>query len=417
MNNSKIVLSGIFILFVGLHSSAQSVRPIGSIDMIPNINATITNTISELRMGILTGVDISRQHQSQLGQQKIRSGKATTRFVSSLDVTQRWINNYLQRAGIASPADQQKTSRYLQNIVVQFKQQLANKSLAPNDYADGYALALTTVYEIYKGESVNQLSLKAISNQIRRDLIKSAEFQGKSDEEKQVTFERYAVYALDTLDQYVKGNKSNASSKANFALTKLTGLGADQISITSKGIFDRNVVNGQEIRELTTFNRDNRILMSSAEMCYRHQSVGCSKYFEGLMAEFDAEVKHRGGQTNDVAWANAMAFAFAYEIYTDGKIKLSDLQLMSVLEWMRKEISTMVDYQSLSNDEKQKYYETTALEPMWLYDAYRNGLRNGFSQYHTKGEIKREAESWVALLFKPNRIEDYKLTGNGFIKK
>lgn len=338
------------------------------------------------------------------GAKIIKAGKAKTGFVSSVTNTQALVKTFKWDA--TEPQDVPGQVKWMQDKISRFETMMKQMAYQPKDFGDAYALAFALSYEAYYNEKLGTSFLEQLRKDYKKELLSSTIFQATSDKEKQDTYEAniaMAVQAMDARNRWRAATDGSAKAVAEEEAKKYSAHMLQPKSLYHKGV---HAIQGGKAS--TSFSRGNGIAYASY---YTKEYNTTEAHLQELLKEFDAEVKKRGGQTNDAAWANAVAFAYAYEVYTEGKVKLNDKQLLWVLKEMQKDVLNMPSYQGQTDEEKSAYYQSVALKSILLYDQYRGKLTA------TKEQIKKGAEERVSEIFAPRNLSEYELTPNGFKPK
>jgi hypothetical protein len=150
--------------------------------------------------------------------------------------------------------EERAASDYLPQSLELHKKFLRSVKLTTNDVTDNFVLGVETYYLIYMGKFNDYLANKPISefnatqrkslqNQIKQVLLKSEDFQGLSDEQKQSIHEIFSIAVVNAMVDTNSAFKSKDTKKmqilrtaAGLALQQLTGIPAIKIKMTNDGI-------------------------------------------------------------------------------------------------------------------------------------------------------------------------------------
>lgn len=361
---------------------------------------------------------------NMLGGYRIQNGRATTRIATSAQGS--LINLMIKNNPPAETEIRQSAGAALQA----FNNLLKYKKMTPYDTADGNALAFVLAFEIYNGEDPGAVRLKKWGAAHRKSLLNDTYYQGKSEEQKQKEYEDLAIKTMYAWQAFQLSKQPKLAVKDQQKAKILARNSAYQIldvqwtppvdgielSDNENGFGDRSSRVLASGKVTTTFNRSNTVLLAPE---YAAKYGKDESYYVNLMKTFDAETLRRGGKTNDAAWVNAIAFLFAYEIYTQRKVKLNDQQLNWVYREMNKDMLVHAQYQAYTNEGKQRYYEYVALEAMIVYDNYVQAASQERS--YQRGTIMdkavRGADALLVNIFNRRRFYQYELTPTGFVNK
>lgn len=416
---SLSLILNIFVAFNSAQTSAQDYQY--DIDVNDALrNQRLSQMADKMRREVMLDDQIIMR-----GAVKIKAGKASTRFVPSASAYEysarilKWNQNETQ--------DINARASFLQTQVKKFEDRMLKAGgYTINDNVEATNFAYQLSFEAYYDKKLAGQELKQSQLTRQKDrqmLLNHSLYQGSDNLDKQHMYIHDAIIGLQAIEWRERARqtisldeKQWASEKAklyaNYKLKLNENTNSNLINILST----TTVSNTPFVKASVTFERNRNVLLSQNKIVVNHPFAEIGEW-KNLMREFDAEVERRGGAINDAAWSNAVAFAYAYEIYTDGQVKLSDTQLKWIVDEMTKDMLSSQEYQSLSNDEKQKYYEMIALEIMYLYKAYNYGINKGFGQYYSKANAIRDAKAQLINIFTPRNFDEYILTPTGFIKK
>lgn len=189
------------------------------------------------------GLELTENGFGDRGERIIREGKATTRveFVAEPIVPREWARevpftpSYLTNL---SREEQQRRhvaawEKYYLDCLAEFKDELQKRGRETNDLSEMGALAVWLNYRVYSdGRELTARQYAGVAAFMRREQLKSAEWQGASARTKQISYESYAISAVDALSNYQQAEKkiaefnSRGSSGGDFARAVGGALGA-----------------------------------------------------------------------------------------------------------------------------------------------------------------------------------------------
>ncbi len=155
----------------------------------------------------------------------------------------------------------------------------------------------------------------------------------------------------------------------------------------------------------TTFKRNPQYLLG-AESVARYQGVGGTleqNVFTTHVRKFDQIVLSYGSQTNDVAAANAAAFA-VYAYFYSG-VKLNQKQYDWLHAEMVKDLKADRQFQLMNDQVRQRMYETLGSDAIHL------------SNQQPADSMKKQADCEMKKIFAPRNLDDYTLKQDGFARK
>jgi hypothetical protein len=140
------------------------------------------------------------------GRKRIAAGKATTRFVPS----GRGVNAAVAGIAFTDPDDPKTPEaqvRSIRDALRQFNRRMKDVGLAPNDFADGCAMAHALYHQSFFGRRLDAKSIKTNREAIRKLLLKDARFQGMKDFDREAIYDRMvamSMYAIGCREQSVE---------------------------------------------------------------------------------------------------------------------------------------------------------------------------------------------------------------------
>lgn len=202
MNCFKYLLLFAVVLVSG-SAQAQAVRLPGAIDMMPNINATISGAIGTKRAEILAGTN------------RIKAGRASNKFTPTRAGTAAVVSQ--MSFDPDEPQTQPEQIKFVQNQVARFNVRVRNYGLTANDLADGYVAAFSLSQEAYRDEPVNTQSVQNAAREIRADFLKNTSIQGASDVERQRVYELRAAMAIQAIEWREKARNARNQNDRRIA--------------------------------------------------------------------------------------------------------------------------------------------------------------------------------------------------------
>lgn len=375
------------------------------------LDGMINSPTLDMQRQMLANAIMNDAIRRDAGIAKIKAGRATTRIQYSAQ------NSLAEQmaARAKTPAEAKATREAVTVALTTFNNILKSKRLTPYDAADGDALSFVLSYIVFHGEDPGDARLIKFRDQVRAQTLTDQLYQGTSEADKQIQYESLVfrtMLAVKASQQSKSGDARAAETAKSYAtgVFKELWIGepANIVLVNDGyGFAGRGDVIIASGKAVTTFTRSNKVLTASE---FANQYGKYERTIEQWMSEFDAEVKRRGGATNDAAWVNAVGFALAYEVYTDNKVKLNQAQFDWVLKEMQKDILSSSAYQAMSDEDRQKYYERIAIPVMEDVVDYR---QTGNSSVMPK----MKAETRLMIIFEPRKFYDYSLTPTGFVKK
>ena len=188
------------IALLGVSATASAQMQPGMIDMTPSMNARVTNMNSDLAMAEYNRRNAGKRTEELEAKGKliIQAGKATTMFVPTVAGT-KWLAGDLTWEKEYPTLELQVG--YIQKYVRAFNVLMSKRGFTPNDYADGFAFAYALAYAARYDKEMNKSELEKLRANVRRDTLTSPGYQGSSNEGKQWTYERNAVFATQAAEK------------------------------------------------------------------------------------------------------------------------------------------------------------------------------------------------------------------------
>jgi hypothetical protein len=160
-------------------------------EMIMRGNMTSANTMTSANFRALL------LHRQRLGRQKIKSGKATTRFSAAAPFS---LSEWVTRCGAKTP---QMRRQYAAEITLQqaiWKQEAQARGASTQDMAQSLALGFVLSWEAYTGgKRATNAQYRGIAADFRKTLLKDPDFQGMTAKEKQYLYEDQMILATDAV--------------------------------------------------------------------------------------------------------------------------------------------------------------------------------------------------------------------------
>lgn len=100
------------------------------------------------------------------------------------------------------------------------------------------------------------------------------------------------------------------------------------------------------------------------------------RFFAELLSTYRDLLREKRAPENDVARAVSFAVANSYSVYNDGRF-LTDKQLEGLRGQMREVFTEDLQFQRLSNREKQELYESYAITGMYVSAMYDSASKDG----------------------------------------
>jgi hypothetical protein len=373
------------------------------------------------------------QLKTKFGQERIAKRQASTRFTPVA-------KNSLIEKSAANLADARERTQFIaanQQLLDTFQVTMQQHRLTPNDVADGRALAFVIAYQIFTGEFPGPQRLQALRQQMRQSLLADVIFQGTPDDEKQPDYEQTGIQSILAVyaDKQAQNTKLSAAERARadqFAkqiaesiLVKIWKKPAGSIEMTPTGF-------GNKAERLVKTGGGTITFKRTAEIASATRQTGEAELYKKQISRFDEEVRQRGGATNDLAFANAVAFDLAFLIVNDGR-KLNAPQLKWLVNEMVKDMTNgpqAMQFQAMTDQQRQQEYEKLAIETTRLMETYnklaemRNkksddaltNLTRAYELQVPSQNMRSDARMLMRNIFQPRTLEEYELTESGFKK-
>lgn len=376
----------------------------------------------------------------EIGKRQIRAGKATTRFAPTPQ------NSLAEKfaANAQTPTEKQQAKEIVTLALQAFNDSLKAKRLSPYDTADGNALAFVLCYIASKDEDPGDARLIKLRDFFRNESLKSPYQQGTSDADKQAAYEKRAFRTMLAVKAYQIAKKPDASAKdkqtqlqnarsnAESVLKELWkgNVAGIELSETGIGFGDK----GERVVKAgggsTIFKRsETSVWAEKNAYCYvNNQRTADINCFYDRRKRFDQAIQALGGTNNDLAYAQAVAFRFAYEVYTQDT-KLNDNQFRWILAEVQKDVRESSQFQSMTDEEKQAWYDYYVFTSLKIYELYEQAIKasKNVDIYENNGEkylaggwfrdSQSDAKNLVIEIFAPRKLDDYELRETGFVKK
>lgn len=352
--------------------------------------------------------DETQERKIQIGEARIKAGKATTTFKYNPKLS---LKDYLL---LRSDSDE------LRQIVEQnadvclrmFRQNLQARRLSQNDIVDAGALAFILSYEVYFGLKPSDSHLNWMRKKGRDILLKSPNFQGVPDDERQRTFEVFGVltmYAQILQKRSYRGDKEagiEAKETAEEVLKEVWGSSIDSIQILPKGFIHK----GQKIiqdKQATQFFNFNPNLQTAKKMSNGNAQI--ESQYQSILNQIYKEMFARKMANNDIAICGTYSFSVIYP-FISGSGELNKEQLEGVYESFKTAILTSADIQAASDENKQIACEIFAIRAALL--------KNQISNNNDPNVSKLLAEQFLNQLFRAygQEFRNYQMTSNKFFR-
>lgn len=154
--------------------------------------------------------------QVNLGQSRIKSGKATTRFTYGAFPTDFWV----KQCGGNTP---EKRQQCIAEFTVQrdiWAQEARARGTDTNDMAQALGLAFVLAWEGQTGKKATPAQYKGITQDFRTMLLKDAFYQGMSTPGRQTYFEERMINATDPVRLQREGQRSGDATMLEKARTE-----------------------------------------------------------------------------------------------------------------------------------------------------------------------------------------------------
>lgn len=209
MNKIKIsILTFAIVIFCGTAIFAQSTTSTGGMTS----DQALMNAYGDAARAALArkalggGTSAAKQRAIKAGEAKIKAGKATTKFVSSV-AGSRAVAESITFTDDA-PQDLPGQIRWVQNYAKRFNEMMPESGLTANDLPDGIVLAAALSYAAYHGKKADPQTLRDLRNNTRTELLADRVFQGTPDTEKQKIYEQHAVMSVQAMDFRIKAQQT-----------------------------------------------------------------------------------------------------------------------------------------------------------------------------------------------------------------
>ena len=299
-----------------------------------------------------------------------------------------------------------------------FNQELTARSLKITDAADCRTLIIALSFEVYSnGSKMNQKQILDLRQLYKKDLLKDRGYQGMTDSERLAQTEQFALQTIVAYNIWQAAKTQPVPADAQIGaweaakgiMSRYYSTRFDKMILTPGGLVVADTPNGFAppiaSTATTTFKRNRKIILAEQDNAVQlfGGTAEDSSYTKWVRA-FDKVAASYNSPTNDAAVANAAAFAVYYKIYSGKKLDLKQYQ--SVLKEMEKDLKTDQSFQRMNHEKRQLYYEDLASEAM-----------NLFEQAKERSDLKEDAYAKMEKIFAPRKLNEYRLTENGFVKK
>lgn len=216
----------LFVFCLGASATAYSQLNHSTIDMSEMMRNTQNNIINGARNRILAGnsgggagaaARAATERREKAGAAKIKAGKATTRFVSTIAGTQALAKDMTWDEEQPTLDSQ---VRHIQKNVKMFEALMTKNGFTPGDYADGYAFAYALSYAAYNDRDMDKQELERLRREKREALLAAAFFQGVEDIGKQYQYELSANMAMQAAEHRIKARRAKSGTERQISDAK-----------------------------------------------------------------------------------------------------------------------------------------------------------------------------------------------------
>lgn len=322
---------------------------------------------------------ITQEMRRQTGAKVIAEGRATTTFRSTPEGS-------TLPGRVPKGAGAEERARAIagaQDSLDGFAKVLKQHRCAEGDVADSVALAFVMCYAALRDQDPGPRRLAALRERFRRAWLTDPVFQSRTDRERQAMHENAAILAMVAVTARAGANNGTLGTEQRRALAKT----ADEVATAFLKDHVEFTVAGLELTEDGFGDRGTRLAASGAgtttfartpaplvvEPYARHWGFLVDQRVEAFrewLTRFDAIVTAGGGARDDYADGNAAAFAVLYPVITKDAVELSRRQVQWVRAEMRKDLLASASYQRMTDTEKQRLFETLALDAMRIRTVY-----------------------------------------------
>jgi hypothetical protein len=349
------------------------------------------------------------QSRLNFGYAIIRAGKATTTYKAAPDFSLKKL--LLEQA--TTPELKRVATEYTDASLQQFRDELRQHGIPPNDYAEAKALVFLLCYEVYFGEKPAPRHLAFARSVARQAYLKDAVFQSYNDLERQQKLEpdeALAIYARTLSRKGDAGSLAQAKVIAKGILEKLWVNSVETILMTPTGFMHkgRKIIDDGRATHLFQYNPDLPIaeINAPANSQYRNELINNNKRYLQLYYQL---LSQKGGQKNDLAWCGTLVGYANYRVLAQQNWQeWNAAQWKSVYDFVKSAILASPDIQAASNESKQIACETMALLTAGNYARFSQGdLATAVA-----------ARSYLNNLFRALGLQPdhYQWTVNGIVK-
>ncbi len=300
------------------------------------------------------------------GEARIKAGKASTTFKYNDNLT---LKDYLlMRAD--SPELRNIVEQYATTCIKLFRKKLSDEKLAQNDVVDAGALAFVISHEVFFGEKPTKNHLKWMRTKGREYLLRSANFQGVPDDERQRTFEIYGVLSMYAQVLQIKGLQGDlaaakeAKETAAEVLKEVWGGSTDSIQLLPIGFIHK----GQKIisdgKATQVFNHNSNLGVAK-RLAGGNRDIAIQ--FQAWLDKFSQEMMDKQMSINDLAMCGTASFSMIYDILSGGS-KINDDEASRVNAMFKRAVLMSSDIQAASDENKQMACESFAIRAMLIKD-------------------------------------------------
>lgn len=353
-------------------------------------------------------IDQSLEKKIQIGEARIKAGKASTTFKYNPNLT---LKDYLL---ISSDSYElrQIVEKNAEICLKLFRQKLKENRLAQNDIVDSGSLAFVISYEIYFGEKPSKAHLNWMRDKGRDILLKLPGFQGVSDDERQRTFEIFGVltmYAKILQERGLKGDKAAAAESKETAgevLKEVWGNSVETIQMLPVGFIHK----GQKL--ILDNQATHTFIFNPNRLTAQKLSKGnpeIESQYQFFLAQIYANMAEKEVPNNDLAACGVYSFSIVFPLASDIQTLNTD-QSEAVSKVFRQAVLNSADIQAASDENKQMACEVFAIRA--------NLFRNEFADNTDPNVVKPLAEQFIIQLFRAygENFKNYHMTSNSFVK-
>jgi hypothetical protein len=350
----------------------------------------------------------------QRGKAIIKSGKADNTFKPDPQFSLTKV--LLQQ--VKTNEDREMVTKHTASYLNLYRKRIESEGFQQNNLPDAASLGFVLNFEIYTGIKPSATHLKTLKTTTTKAFLASEYFQGLSDSDKQLTYEKYGaltMYALELSKSSDPLKLKEAKQIAGAILEYLFSRPANQIVITPTAFEWKGTWLIKNGKATTDFRYADITPEEFDKLIKEFQLNSLSKEKILLyISEFEKEVAKKGGQKNDLAYALATAIHGAYYVYSNGK-EFNDKQFAGVLSYAKNKVLTTPELQALDDEAKQKLYLRNVIAITDNLSRYVSNKQNGWNDLVKSNQ--ETALSYLKNYFSPDDFTKMQLGENGFEKK